>query len=499
MTQTWQTLVDEDDSNVAKAGFMDYIPDAQRKALLSIEALRHQEFCTLDADAHTYLDYTGGSLSPQRLLNDYKAKLDGAILGNPHSRNPTSAEATKAMCEARQAVLEYFNVPRAAGSDPLDFEAYDYLCVFTANASAGLRLIGEAYPFTPRSVVAILRDNHNSAVAIRAYAKAKGGHVRYVDVTKPALHVDEAHLAHVLASYPDTIVDADKRLVILPAQSNFTGIRHNLGHVAAIQAQGWDVLLDAAAYAPTSRLDLARVRPAFTVAAFYKMFGFPTGVGVLLIRRDAVGKMQRPAFAGGSVEFVSSLVDHPVVMIPGHAGYEDGTINYLSLQGVTLGVRFLEQYIDAIHHNTQALTQWTIAQLKELRHTNGEPVVHFYGDTESPTHGATLAFNLTDPSPTADSTGYIPYQQVEADAAECMISLRAGRFCNHVVAEQAFGIPAEFMAAFVGADHPLTNKNLVAFAKGQAFPIGAVRVSFGLASTFQDAYRLVAFVKGYKV
>lgn len=45
------------------------------------------------------------------------------------------------------------------------------------------------------------------------------------------------------------------------------------------------MLLDAAAFVPTNRLNLAAVRADFVSVSFYKMFGYPTGVSALLIRR----------------------------------------------------------------------------------------------------------------------------------------------------------------------------------------------------------------------
>jgi selenocysteine lyase/cysteine desulfurase len=78
-------------------------------------------------------------------------------------------------------------------------------------------------------------------------------------------------------------------LLAYPAQSNFSGVRHPLAWVARAQASGYDVLLDAPAYVPTSRLDLSLVQPEFVAISWYKMFGFPTGVGCLLARHEALG------------------------------------------------------------------------------------------------------------------------------------------------------------------------------------------------------------------
>jgi Aminotransferase class-V len=46
----------------------------------------------------------------------------------------------------------------------------------------------------------------------------------------------------------------------------------------------WKVLLDAAAFVPTQPLDLSVTPADFVTVSFYKMFGFPTGLGALLVR-----------------------------------------------------------------------------------------------------------------------------------------------------------------------------------------------------------------------
>lgn len=38
--------------------------------------------------------------------------------------------------------------------------------------------------------------------------------------------------------------------------------------------------------------------------SFYKMFGYPTGVGALVAKKSFLEKLERPWFAGGNVEVV---------------------------------------------------------------------------------------------------------------------------------------------------------------------------------------------------
>jgi selenocysteine lyase/cysteine desulfurase len=72
---------------------------------------------------------------------------------------------------------------------------------------------------------------------------------------------------------------------------------------------GWDVLVDCAAFVPTSKLDLSIWKPEFVPVSFYKMFGYPTGLGALIAKRTALAQLKRPWFAGGTITVASVLGD----------------------------------------------------------------------------------------------------------------------------------------------------------------------------------------------
>ncbi|MGH3854585.1 MAG: aminotransferase class V-fold PLP-dependent enzyme [Pseudonocardiaceae bacterium] len=52
--------------------------------------------------------------------------------------------------------------------------------------------------------------------------------------------------------------------------------------------QGYDALFDAVAYLLTTALDLSVVAAEFVTVSWYKLFGYPTGVGCLIARREAL-------------------------------------------------------------------------------------------------------------------------------------------------------------------------------------------------------------------
>ncbi|MAS19936.1 MAG: cysteine desulfurase, partial [Leeuwenhoekiella sp.] len=227
----------------------------QKNALIDddfFNELRKQEYSRLDEHQHVYLDYTGGNLYASSQIDAHHTMLKQHTFGNPHSTNPTSIHATHLVEEARQRVLAYFNA----------FD--DYYCVITPNASGALKIIGECYPFEKDSEYALFADNHNSVNGIREYCKTKGGTHQYIPMQLEDLRVD----AQVLAEVLDTPDKGVNRLFAYPAQSNVSGVQHDLNWIKYAQEKGWDVLLDAAAYVPSSPLDLQQIQPDFVSISF---------------------------------------------------------------------------------------------------------------------------------------------------------------------------------------------------------------------------------------
>jgi len=258
--------------------------------------------------------------------------------------------------------------------------------------------------------------------------------------------------------------------------------------VEEAHAKGWDVLLDAAAFVPTNRLDLQLVRPQFVTISFYKMFGYPTGVGCLLVRNDAFERLKRPWFAGGTVNF-ASVQGQAHILAPREAGFEDGTLNYLSIPAVDIGLRHLERIgVDLIHRHVRELTSSLLEQLLALRHRNGRHMVRIYGPASMDHRGATITMNLYDPD------GHLlDYRRIEELANAQRISLRTGCFCNPGAGEAAEGLTeADMRAAATMPD--MTLPHFVQFMEHRGGKsAGAIRVSLGIASNQRDVDRFCRF------
>lgn len=441
----------------------------------ALDDLRQAEYARLDRDGHIYLDFTGGSLYSEKQVQAHLELLLANVFGNPHSTNPTSQAMTHWVESARATVLDFFH------ADPAE-----YVCIFTQNASGALKLVGESYPFTPASRYLLTFDNHNSVNGIREFARVHGAAITYAPVIPPEMRIDDDRLSSLL---DDVNTDANN-LFAYPAQSNFSGVQHDLCWIELAQSKGWDVLLDAAAFAPTNPLDLSAVHPDFVSLSFYKIFGYPTGIGALLARRSALVKLHRPWFAGGTIT-VASVQGDRYFLHTGAEGFEDGTLNYLTLPAVEIGLRHIQRIgYDTIHNRVACLTGWLLEQLHNLRHSNGLPVVKVYGPLETHLRGGTITMNFFDPR-----GHFVDHLRVEERANQRNISIRTGCFCNPGGGELALGLSAgELNACFIQKPR-MEYQDFRRCIDDKS--TGAVRASVGLISNFADVYALVAFARQF--
>lgn len=429
------------------------------RAALDAGALRAHEFARLDAGGVVYLDYTGAALYPASLVRRDARRLATRVLGNPHSESLPSSESTEALDEARRRTL------RLLDADPAEYDV-----VFTANATGAIRIVAEAFPFTNGSRLVLSADNHNSVNGLRVAASRRGASIEYVGLHRDLRPVDPG---------PWLPRVSRRSLFAYPAQSNFSGVRHSLEWVKQAQKRGYDVLLDAAAFVPTKALSLSEVQADFVTISFYKMFGYPTGVGALVARREALGALRRRYFGGGTVEF-ASVQNRVSRGKRGGGQFEDGTPHFLAMAAVTDGLHWLERLgMDCIERHVSSLTRLLLDRLESL----GDRVV-IHGPCDDGNRGGTVAFNLR------RDGRLIPYEIVEIMARERGIALRGGCFCNPGAAEHAFSIPADRARACLRG--PFSVQRLRACLGSGA--VGALRVSVGVPTIANDVEHLATFV-----
>jgi len=190
-------------------------------------------------------------------------------------------------------------------------------------------------------------------------------------------------------------------------------------------------------------------------------------------------------------------------MLSGGEGFEDGTLNYLNLPAVEIGLKHLMTIgMETIHERVRCLTGWLLDTLLSLRHSNGTLLVEVYGPHNADRRGGTIALNFFDPH-----GSMIDERVVDRRASEFRLSLRTGCFCNPGAGEAAFNLSKEALRKVFHEESKDTLPQLFKGEGGMSWDQfladlgmqsgGAVRVSLGLATNFADVYGLVQFAQTF--
>ncbi|XP_021738430.1 molybdenum cofactor sulfurase-like isoform X4 [Chenopodium quinoa] len=430
--------------------------------------------------------------------------LTSNVYGNPHSQSDSSLATSEIIKECRQQVLDYCNA-----------SAKEYKCIFTSGATAALKMVGEAFPWSNQSHFMYTMENHNSVIGIREYALRQGAIAVAVDVEEfvdqDTSSTDQKSLFKV-AQHDIQRRNANRcikedspgtahHLFAFPSECNFSGMRFNLDLIRALKEQSentlkdttlikgrWLVLIDAAKGCATEPPDLSIYPADFVVLSFYKIFGYPTGLGALIVQNEAAKLLKKTYFSGGTVAASIADVDFVKHRDGIEESFEDGTASFISIASIRHGFRMLNTHtISSISRHTSSLATYLRRVLLSLKHDSGADACIIYGDNSmiSEKKGSIVSFNLKRP----DGSWY-GYREVEKLASLSGIHLRTGCFCNPGACAKYLGLSHTELLSNVEAGHICWDDFDIVNGK----PTGAVRVSFGYMSTFEEAKKVVDFL-----
>jgi selenocysteine lyase/cysteine desulfurase len=191
------------------------------------------------------------------------------------------------------------------------------------------------------------------------------------------------------------------------------------------------------------------------------------------------------------VETIASVAAQAHYLRADEGAFEDGTLDYLNIPAVTVGLRHIDQVgLDTIHRRVACLTGWLLDALDGLRHQSGRRLVQIYGPRTVDGRGGTIALSVRDRDglPVDDL-------RVEELANRANISVRTGCFCNPGAGEAAYRLGNEQMGRWFGRAEPVS---YLEFRARIGIDLGripsAIRVSVGVATNFADVYRFVCFL-----
>ncbi|XP_057765284.1 molybdenum cofactor sulfurase [Salvia miltiorrhiza] len=470
----------------------------------NIDDIRANDFKRLNDVV--YLDHAGATLYSESQMQGIFKDLSSTLYGNPHSQSNCSLTTSDIVGEVRQQILSFFNASPT-----------EYNCIFTSGATSSLKLVGETFPWSSRSNYMYTMENHNSVLGIREYALREGAAAIAVDIEDIADFHTTSGRKSVIKIVPHTVQrrgEADCRkihetsetynLFAFPSECNFSGLRFNLDLVNSIkegsyqmpgtsptQSGHWMVLIDAAKGSSTCPPDLSKYKADFVVVSFYKLFGYPTGIGALIARNESMKLLKKTYFSGGTVAASVADIDFYQRRDGVEEYFEDGTVSFLSIASLHHGFEVLNTLtMPAISRHTSSLASYARNALLKLRHENGNCVCTLYGINEPESlfdsMGPIVSFNLKRPD-----GSWFGYREVEKLASLSNIQLRTGCFCNPGACAKHLGLSHSDLLSNIEAGHVCWDDHDILNGK----PTGAVRVSFGYMSTFEDAMKLLKFIK----
>eukprot|EP01001_Neometanema_parovale_P006545 NODE_289_length_2743_cov_67.652672_g273_i0.p1 GENE.NODE_289_length_2743_cov_67.652672_g273_i0~~NODE_289_length_2743_cov_67.652672_g273_i0.p1 ORF type:complete len:854 (-),score=131.14 NODE_289_length_2743_cov_67.652672_g273_i0:108-2669(-) len=499
----------------------------------------------------TYLDYAGSGLYTNSQLSAVCDELSHVQFGNPHSVNPVGTRTGHLVNDIRNQVLEsvgasleHYDVIFTAGctgglkliAETFPFSPGSVYAHLQANHNSvlGIRCCAMEKGASVRAVpVNNMPQFSTLPAATTPYVYAEEGALPkaahrpgrkpHRGMVAASLRLLQASwsmwrgtavtlcrwllgrplhsLRRITASYSSSSIgghtpamaDASSscHLFAMPAVCNFSGDTFDLDWIQQVRARTdgrWFVLLDAAALYGKGSLCVDKYQPDFVVFSFYKAFGYPTGLGALLVRRAAAEELNKVYFGGSH--------------------FEDGTVNFLSICAIPHGLAALAKLGGpaAIAAHVSWLEVCLVNELLALRHTNGKEVVTFYGarfkgaqargswpklnDAVKAKAKGVVTFNLKD-----EHGRWIGFSQVETLAGLNQIMIRTGAFCNPGACSAYLGLSIDEMLHNLKAGHVCSDARDIMHGK----PTGAVRVSVGPYTTKDDVDVFVNFVRKYFV
>jgi len=379
-----------------------------------------------------YLDYAGSSLSSY---------------SNPHS----DKNVQSLINETRELVLNFLNIPKD-----------EYIVVFTSGSTDGIKFIGYNFPIREFSYTL---SNHNSILGLRGLLECK-------------TNVLDDDTFNILNTWGD--IKEGINLVAFPAECNFSGKLFNQDKIEELKDENTFVLLDTSKYLTTYKL---YSRPDFIPVSFYKIFGELTGLGALIIHKRTLPKLNKKYFGGGTYSLNLSL-EHTFKTRDIPECLEDGTINFLSIIKLNNTIKQNPDYYSK--NKSVELTKYSLTELKTLRHYNNIQLVEIYGINENKEHGSIIAFNLKD-----HKDEYIGFKDVEKLCDINNIKIRTGCFCNPGACNKYLNISSDTSKSHFEKGNKCWDMKDIIDGK----PIGAIRISFGLNSSYHDVKKFILFLK----
>eukprot|EP00871_Galdieria_phlegrea_P004975 jgi/Galph1/5479/GphlegSOOS_G4131.1 len=468
-----------------------------------------------EEDKVIYLDAAGAALYTRTQVSMASNLLKEAAITNPHSYLLVLFICPKIACSLSSSPeeagfeLDALEQVRAKVLSFFGASEVTHDLVFCSSATAALKLIGENMAWSTNSGLFYFTDCHTSSLGIREYAFKGGSAVYPVDASWCACQWKGSSVRTNLA-HSDIKIDCRFAMFVYPGECNFSGTQYSLDLSRLVHQNGLldfkgeniITVVDGAKLAASTKICLdAYPDIDIFVASFYKIFGLPTGVACLMIRKDRLRIYQslqdKCYYGGGTIVTANSKTNFKKAREGNsfHSTWEDGSLNFIDIiVFLSCSLHWLFETVggmNAIHFHTKHITTFAENRLKSYKYPNGCPYISLYGKVDSESdhfvvgRGPILSFHVILPN------GMLfGHRSLYNLCLANRVLLRAGALCNPGACQRYLQWTNEDIE-----DLAFTAKGCwdqMEFVNGK--PTGVVRISFGLHTSENDITKFLSII-----
>ncbi|MBN1612296.1 MAG: cysteine desulfurase [Polyangiaceae bacterium] len=323
----------------------------EASAAVDLAALR-ADFPALDQRVHgrplVYLDNAATALKPNVVIEAVTQSLARDCANIHRAVHTLSARATEQYEGSRETVRRFFGVRETAE------------VIFVRGATEGINLVahswGREHVGRGDEVLITGLEHHSNIVPWQHLCDSVGATLKIVPVQ------DDGDVS--LDAFSRAL-SARTRLVAVTQASNALGTILPVEQIVRLAHEGGAaVLVDGAQGAPHLGTDVQRLGCDFYVASAHKLYG-PTGVGVLLGRRERLEEMS-PYQTGG--DMIRSVTFEKTLYAELPHCFEAGTPNIAGVVGFGAALRYLEAIgFDVLGRHEQELLGYGTQLLRGMR------------------------------------------------------------------------------------------------------------------------------------
>lgn len=314
-----------------------------------------------------YFDSASTAQKPQKVIDSISSFYSTSNANVHRALYSIGEAATDSYENVREKIKNFLDVPDS------------HEIIFTKGTTESINLVSNAWGRknlnSKHSVVVTEMEHHANLVPWQIITEETGSKLNYIPIDENGnLKIDML----------ENIIDQDTKMIAMVHQSNVFGTINPISKfIQKAKEIGAISLIDGAQSVPHLKVSIKQIDCDFFVFSGHKIVG-PTGVGVLIGRKDILEKMD-PFMGGGVMIDEVNMKKSSWNQIP--LKFEAGTPNIAQVIGLGSAIDYISNIgLEDIYNHEQQLLRHCLGRLKEINN------IQIYGDYKN--SGGIITFNI---------------------------------------------------------------------------------------------------------